>query len=121
MSERFLPLNCFLLQSDPESMYHEVVYFVKTTPHKVYPHLFLCFCCRFERQSRGKDANSMLFSAANTCTHRGPMFQPRRRRPPIVDDLGHWELSLIQRWRAEGMVGSSPVFHLFCKVSSEYR
>ena len=36
-------------------------------------------------------------------------------------DLGHWKLSLIQRWRAEGMVGFSLDFHLFCKVSSDHR
>ena len=42
MSERFLHLFS-MGQSDPDPMYHSV-YFVKTTPpHKVYPHLFLCF------------------------------------------------------------------------------
>ena len=34
-----------------------------------------------------------------------------------MDVLGHWELTLIQRWRVEGMF----VFHLLCKVSSDYR
>ena len=52
---------------------------------------------------------------------RAVFFQRRARRPRIVVDLGHWELNLIQRWRAEGMVGFSLVFHLFCKVSSDYR
>ena len=33
-----------------------------------------------------------VFLAANTCTHRGPTFQQRARRPRIVDDLGPWEL-----------------------------
>ena len=56
-----------------------------------------------------KIKNLFFFLAANTCTHQGPIFPHRDRRPRIVDVLGHWELTLIQRWRAEGMV----VFLLF--------
>ena len=75
-----------------------------------------------------KSRNSKFFLAANTCTYRGPIFQQRARRPRIVDDLGPWELKSTksnQRWRAEGnaegVVGFYLVFHLFCKVSSDYR
>ena len=39
----------------------------------------------------------------------GPYFYAGARRPRIVDVLGHWELTLIRRWGAEGMV----VFLLF--------
>ena len=119
MSERFLPL-CSMWQSDPESMYHSV-YFVKTTPHiKFIPIYFCAFFVDLSNKVTEQIASLFyFFLAANTYTHRGP--GPWARRPRIVVDLGHWELSLIQRWRAEGMVGFSLIFHLFYKVSSDYR
>ena len=33
-----------------------------------------------------------------------------------MDVLGHWELTLIQRWRAEGMVVSLPFFIYFARL-----
>ena len=103
-------------------MYHSV-YFVKTIPRiKFIPIYFCAFLVDLRNKVAEKIANLFyFFLAANTCTHWGPIFQQRARRPRIVVDLGHWKLSLIQRWRAEGMVGFSLVFHLFCKVSSDYK
>ena len=57
-----------------------------------------------------------FFLATNTCTHRGPIFPQGERRPRTVDVLGHWELTLIQRWRAEGMVVSLPFFIYFARL-----
>ena len=33
-----------------------------------------------------------------------------------MDVLGHWELTLIQRWRAEGMVVFLPFFINFARL-----
>jgi len=33
-----------------------------------------------------------------------------------VDVLGHWELTLIQRWRVEGMVVFLPFFIYFARL-----
>ena len=48
------------------------------------------------------------------------------RKPRIVHDVGHWELKrtkskMARGSNAEGMAGLSLVFHLFSKVSSDYR
>ena len=44
----------------------------------------------------------------------------RAMRPGIVDVLGQWELSLI--FKKDGVRnGTCSVFHLLCKVSSDYR
>ena len=112
-----------IFQSDPVHVFQSVLL---NQPRLKFIPIYFCTyfldLSRLERQSREKDSKSIyFFLAANTCTHRGPIFLQRAKRPRIVDVLGHWELSKIQRWRFEGMVGFSPVFHLFCKVSSDYR
>ena len=33
-----------------------------------------------------------------------------------MDVLGHWELTLVQRWRAEGMVVFLPFFIYFARL-----
>ena len=110
-----------ILQSNPVHVFQSILL---NQPRLKF--IFIYFCTyflglsRFERQSREKDSKSILFFSSKTFTNRGPIFQQRAKRPRVVDVLGHWELSYIQRWRAEGMVGFSPVFHLFCKVSSDY-
>ena len=119
MSEQFLPLFSIPVRS---GVYLSFSLFCQNKPpHKVYPHLFLCFFVDLSNKVAGNLASLFYFFYQQTCTHRGPIFQQRARRPRIVVDLGHWELSLIQRWRAKGMVGFSLVFHLFCKVSSDHR
>ena len=65
-----------------------------------------------------KIENLFCFLAANTCTYRGPIFAHRARRPRIVDVLGHWELTLVQRWRSEGMVVFLPFCVYFARLVS---
>ena len=120
MSERFLPLFHVTV---PSGVYVSCSLFCQNNPpHKVIPIYFCAFLVDLRNKVAEKIANPFyFFLTANTCTHWGPIFQQRASRPRFVVDLGHWELSLIQRWRAEGMVGFSLIFHLFYKVSSDYR
>ena len=61
-----------------------------------------------------KKLENLFFLAAHA--PNGPLFFRRKRRPCIVDVLGHWELTLIQRWRAEGMVVFLPNFIYFARL-----
>ena len=87
-------------------MYHSV-YFAKQPPHKVYPHLFLCFFVDLSNKVAEKIASLFYLFSSKHMHPPGPYISERATRPRMVVDLGHWELSLIQRWRAEGMVGFS--------------
>ena len=96
VSERLLHPTIFsiILQSDPVHVFQSILL---NQPRLKF--IFIYFCTyfldlsRFERQSGKKIASLFHFLAANTCTHRGPIFQQRAKRPRIVDVLGHWELS----------------------------
>ena len=119
MSERFLPLFSITVRS---GVYVSFSLFCQNNPpHKVYPHLFLCFFVDLSNKVAEKIASLFYFFSSTHVHPPGPYISERARRPRIVVDLGHWKLSLIQRWRAEGMVGFSLDFHLFCKVSSDHR
>ena len=61
-----------------------------------------------------KKLENLFFLAVHA--PNGPLFFRRERRPRIVDVLGHWELILIQRWRAEGMVVFLPYFIYFARL-----
>ena len=87
--------------------------------------LFVFFFCRSQRQSHRKVESPCFFSGkhihspganisakSKETAHCGRFGSLGTKKHKIKD--GAWKVT-------EGMVGFSLVFHLFCKVSSDYR
>ena len=122
MSQRYLISNLLFSFTSQSGIHVFQSIWSKPSRLNFIPFLSVFFVCRSQRQSRRK-----MFFSSEHIHPPGTNISAKSNEAAHCGRFGTWELKNTknQRWRAEGnaggIVGYSLVFHLFYKVSSDFR